>query len=102
MAEDCCLPIKDLVDEQNATYDKTHSEARGLIDKLYVIDSSIKSTAITYYKSARDAEDGLTRYQEIKYAADMSFQGRSLVYDNMMKHLIKLKDSETKYKETVD
>lgn len=57
---------------------------------------------MAYFKAARDAEDGVVKYQKVKYEADLSYIARKQVYDSMMNSLMELKDFEVEYKETVD
>ena len=43
------------------------NKAKKKIEKLNVIDSEIKQTAMSYFKAAREAEDSVVKFQKIKF-----------------------------------
>lgn len=66
------------------------------------MDREIKNSAISYFKSAKEAEDTMIKYQMVKYAADVSYQNRSSLYESMISNIKRVKQNETLYKEKVD
>jgi len=46
------------------------------IDNLNKIDKEIKSNAEKYFKAAKDCEELVLKYQNVKYNADITLQAR--------------------------
>ena len=55
--------------------------AKTNIDKLTAIDREVKATAVTYFKKAKDAEEFVEKYSQIKFCAETSYSARRLVFD---------------------
>ena len=63
-------PLKDLLASHEREYEKVERSAKMKIEKLHVMDSEIKQTAMNYFKAAQQAEECVAKYQRIKYDAD--------------------------------
>ena len=74
--QDCITPLKSLIENQDAEYNKVLAFARKKQDKLHEIDADIKKTALAYFKAAQRAEDSVVHYQKIKYEADLNYVQR--------------------------
>ena len=70
------MPLTDLIARQDQEFEKIDKTARRYIEKLYVYDRDIRTSATTYFKAAREAEIEVQRYQRIKYDAELSYLAR--------------------------
>lgn len=73
VTESCITPLKELLDTLGKDLEIIFGQASKQIDRLQAIDRDIKQTAFSYFKAAREAEEGLTKYSRVKYAAESSF-----------------------------
>ena len=62
------------------------------------LDKGVSSSAVTYFKAGREAEEAVARYQRVKFAPEVAYEARKQLFETMMKNLIKLKTTETDYK----
>jgi hypothetical protein len=67
-------------------------------EKMTKLDKAVSSSAVAYFKAGREAEEGVARYQRVKFAAEVNYEARKQLFEDMMKQLIKLKTTETEYK----
>jgi hypothetical protein len=51
-------------------------EGRILISNLHDTDNLIKQKAIAYFRAAKDAEEYIARYEEIKYSIEISYPAK--------------------------
>jgi hypothetical protein len=77
-------------------------EVRTNSDKMSKLDKAVSSSAVAYFKSGREAEEAVARYQRIKFAAEVAYEARKQLFEEMTKHLIKWKTKETDYKQAID
>lgn len=47
-------------------------EGRILISNLHDTDITVKQNAAAYFRSAKEAEDSISKYEATKYAVDLS------------------------------
>ena len=77
-------------------------EGRIIIANLNEIDQELKGKAAAYFLSAKEADENTNKYENIKFAAELSFQYKLLSYESMINTLKKTKEKESQYKECVD
>ena len=100
--QDCIEPLKALLKKQDAIFGKLDQECQLMIDRLLQIDYEVKRTAMAYFKAGKNAEEAVSKYQRVKYDADLTYINRKQIYDTMMECLMTLKSCELEYKTTVD
>ena len=76
MTQDCAQPLCDLIMKDDEEYERIEKGAKQKIDKLHLMDNAIKTTAMAYFKSAREAEECVAKFQRIKYDADLTYTSR--------------------------
>ena len=62
----------------------------------------MKTVKSFYNKRAFEAEGAIASYQRFKYDADVNYEIRKQVYDQMMMQLMKLSQAKAAYKEVID
>lgn len=70
-------------------------EGRILISNLHDTDNVVKQRAIAYFRSAKEAEEAISRYEGVKYAVDLNLQQKQIAYDNMITCLTKTREKES-------
>jgi hypothetical protein len=71
-------------------------------EKLHSIDKEVKAQAVQYFKSAKDCDELIQKYQSVKFASDVSFQARNISYQQMTHAVAQANADERSYKATVD
>ena len=102
MEQDCVNSLKEILSKQEEEFQSQKIEGRILISNLHDIDQALKQIATTYFRAAKEAEEAAIKYENVKYAVDMTLAQKQLVHEQMINALKKARERESEYKESVD
>lgn len=77
-------------------------QGRILISNLHDVDLNLKQSATSYFRAAKEAEEIVIKYEQVKYAVDMTMAQKQLCHESMIQTLKKVRERESEYKESVD
>ena len=81
MEQDCVKTVKDLLKRQDDDFAQLKMEGRILISNLHDTDLNLKQSAIGYFRAAKEAEEIVIKYEQVKYAVDMTMAQKQLCHE---------------------